>query len=196
MTRAFLFLELVRLRRLHYPPLYGCFGLLCFAATGRLLGGAAAIVGPCCGLLMLALAMPALAPNPAYPFLRSATRLRILTTGWITAATWGAAMLLPAALLATFWTAAAWSRTELLLAGTTFVLGLNVRVPASSGHAARRTPVLPVVLALSFYPGMIALFRGPGSDPQAYAMLAIWLDLFFIPICAFLTARAWRRADL
>jgi len=195
MTRVFLFFELVRLRRLQYLPLVGWFSLVCVAGAGRALGGAPAIVAPCCGLLMLAFAMGPLAPDPAYPFLRSATRSQILGIGWITAATYGVAMLLPAVLLAATWSAAAWSRTEVLLAGTTFALGLSVRVPVSFGHASRLIPSIPA-LALSFTPGIVAAIRGPGADPQAYAMLAIWLDLTFIPICAFLTARAWRRADL
>ncbi len=144
---------------------------------------------------MLAFAMAPFAPEPPYPFLRFASRLRVLAIGWITAAAYGVAMLMPAVLLAATWSAAAWSRTEVLLASTTFLLGLSVLVPVSFGHANRLIPILPA-LALSFTPGIVAAIRGPRADPQAYAMAAVALDLTFIPICAFLTARAWRRADL
>jgi hypothetical protein len=194
MNRAFFFFERVRLRRIYYAPWVGCFVVLCFAPMGRELGGAA-LVGPSCGLVMLALAMPPLGPDPAYPFLRSATRFQVLTVSWMTAGAYGVAMLLPAVLLAALLTAAAWSRTELLLAGTTFALGLSVRVPVSFGHGKRLIPFIPA-LALSFTPGTVAALRGPSADPHAYAMAGIALDLLFIPICGFLTARAWRRADL
>ena len=133
--RAFLFFELVRLRRIYYAPWVGCFVVICVAPLGKELGGAA-IVGPSCGLLMLALAMPALAPDPAYPFLRAATRSRVLLIGWMTSAAYGVAMLLPAALLAALWSPLAMARTQLLLASTTLpALGLSVRVPVSFGHA-------------------------------------------------------------